>query len=168
MRAARRAVLLGIAPDQRPHGDARAAQRAQVGEDAELGAYDDRSEITLAHPFNSLCPHYHCHPRNRCARRMGLTAPATAAADRSGRPTLRAPPQRRIVERFTVVGPDTLNYSVHVDDPEVWTAPWTSAFPWRRDNEYRQYEYACHEENYAVQNSLNGARVQERATDRAR
>ena len=99
---------------------------------------------------------------------MGLTAPATAAAGRPGRPTLGAPPQRRIVERFTLVGPDTLKYSVHVDDPEVWTAPWTSAFPWRRDNEYRQYEYACHEGNYAVQNSLNGARVQEREAQEAR
>ena len=80
----------------------------------------------------------------------------------------RQTPQRRIVERFTLVGPDTLKYSVQVDDPEVWTAPWTIAFPWRPDNEYRQYEYACHEGTYAVQNSLNGARVQERATDRAR
>ena len=55
-----------------------------------------------------------------------------------------------------------------MNDPEVWPAPWTIAFPWRPDNEYRQYEYACHEGNYAVQNSLNGARAQERATDLAR
>ena len=80
----------------------------------------------------------------------------------------RQTPQRRIVERFTLVDPDTLKYSVHVDDPDVWTAPWTIAFPWRRDNEYRQYEYACHEGNYAVQNSLNGARVQEREAQEAR
>ena len=69
---------------------------------------------------------------------------------------------RRIVERFTPVGPDTLRYSITVDDPEVWTTPWTVTFPWRRDNEYLQYEYACHEGNYAVPNSLSGARAEER------
>lgn len=68
---------------------------------------------------------------------------------------------RRIVERFTLADQDTLKYSVHVDDPTTWTKPWTIAFPWRRDNEYRQYEYACHEGNYAVVNSLRGTRVQE-------
>ena len=71
-------------------------------------------------------------------------------------------PRRRIVERFTPVGPDTLRYSVTMDDPEVWTAPWTVTFPWRRDAEYQQYEYACHEGNYAVPNSLSGARAEER------
>ena len=71
-------------------------------------------------------------------------------------------PRRRIVERFTPIGPDTLRYSITVDDPDVWTAPWTVTFPWRRDAEYQQYEYACHEGNYAVPNSLSGARAEER------
>ena len=71
-------------------------------------------------------------------------------------------PRRRIVERFTPVGPDTLRYAITVDDPDVWTAPWTVTFPWRRDSEYQQYEYACHEGNYAVPNSLSGARAEER------
>ena len=71
-------------------------------------------------------------------------------------------PRRRIVERFTPIGPDTLRYAITVDDPDVWTAPWTVTFPWRRDAEYQQYEYACHEGNYAVPNSLSGARAEER------
>ena len=70
-------------------------------------------------------------------------------------------PRRRIVERFTPVGPDTLRYSITMDDPDVWTEPWTVTFPWRRDAEYQQYEYACHEGNYAVPNSLSGARAEE-------
>ena len=70
-------------------------------------------------------------------------------------------PRRRIVERFTPIGPDTLRYSVTMDDPDVWTEPWTVTFPWRRDAEYQQYEYACHEGNYAVPNSLSGARAEE-------
>jgi hypothetical protein len=71
--------------------------------------------------------------------------------------------KRRIVERFTPIGPDTLKYSLTVDDPDTYTEPWTVAFPWRRDNDYTQYEYACHEGNYAVPNSLSGARAEERA-----
>ena len=70
---------------------------------------------------------------------------------------------RRMVERFTFVDPNTLKYAVTVDDPETYTAPWTVAFAWTRDNNYRQFEYACHEGNYAVPNSLSGARADERA-----
>ena len=66
--------------------------------------------------------------------------------------------QQRLVERFTITGPDTLEYSLHVDDPETYNAPWTAAFPLKRDNEYDIFEYACHEGNYSVPNALSGAR----------
>jgi hypothetical protein len=69
----------------------------------------------------------------------------------------------RIVERFTPVGPNTINYEVTVEDPAVFTKPWTVAFPFERDNSYRIFEYACHEGNYAVPNSLSGARAEEKA-----
>jgi hypothetical protein len=73
-----------------------------------------------------------------------------------------------MVERFTPIGPDTLKYSLTVDDPNTYTAPWTVSFPWRRDNDYTQYEYACHEGNYAVPNSLSGARFEEQEAAGAR
>ncbi len=66
--------------------------------------------------------------------------------------------QQRLVERFTITGPDTLEYSLHVDDPETYNAPWTAAFPLKRDDTYDIYEYACHEGNYSVPNALSGAR----------
>ena len=68
----------------------------------------------------------------------------------------------RIIERFTPVGPDRLNYEVTIEDPKVYTKPWTIAFPFKRDNEYRIFEYACHEGNYAVPHALSGARAQEK------
>ena len=79
-------------------------------------------------------------------------------------PGARAPQHegRRMVERFTRVDADTLRYSLTVDDPETYAAPWTVSFPWKRDTEYQQFEYACHEGNYAVPNSLSGERAQER------
>ena len=68
----------------------------------------------------------------------------------------------RVVERFTFVDANTLKYSVTIDDPDTYVAPWTVAFPMQRDDEYRQFEYACHEGNYSVPNALSGARAQER------
>jgi hypothetical protein len=79
-------------------------------------------------------------------------------------PGSRAPQNegRRMVERFTFVDADTLNYTLTVDDPETYTEPWTVAFPYKRDGAYQQFEYACHEGNWAVPNSLSGARAEER------
>ena len=68
---------------------------------------------------------------------------------------------QRIVERITIEGPDLLRYSVRVDDPDTYTAPWTAAFPIKRDDGYVQFEYACHEGNYSVPNALGGARREE-------
>jgi hypothetical protein len=89
-------------------------------------------------------------------------------------PNMRAPgtmqpgnaPQhegRRMIETFTFEGPDTLRYTLTVEDPATYTAPWTVAFPYKRDSDYVQYEYACHEGNYAMINRLSGAREQEKA-----
>ena len=67
-----------------------------------------------------------------------------------------------LVERITRIDRDTIDYQFTVDDPTVWTAPWTARFPMRRTNE-RMYEYACHEGNFkSVQGILLGARAQER------
>jgi hypothetical protein len=53
----------------------------------------------------------------------------------------------RMVERFTPVDADTIHYQVTIDDPQVYTRPWTMAFPLRRNNEkgFRLLEEACHE-----------------------
>ena len=66
-----------------------------------------------------------------------------------------------LVERFTRLDADTLEYRLTVDDPKTWTKPWTAAFPLRRDPKYVLYEYACHEGNYYMYNALTGARKQE-------
>ncbi|HVS12717.1 MAG TPA: hypothetical protein VMV46_02240 [Thermoanaerobaculia bacterium] len=66
----------------------------------------------------------------------------------------------RVVERFTKqVGGDVL-YQFTIEDPTVWTAPWTGEYLWRASDE-RVYEYACHEGNYAMQGILRGARLLE-------
>src|SRR5581483_4765061 len=66
-----------------------------------------------------------------------------------------------LVERFTRVDADTIEYQITMDDPTVWTSAWTARFPMRRVHD-RIYEYACHEGNFrSVQGILLGARAQE-------
>ena len=67
-----------------------------------------------------------------------------------------------LIERFTRVGPDTLDYEVTIDDPETWVRPWTLMIPLRRSND-EIFEYACHEGNTGMVGILAGARAQERA-----
>ena len=64
----------------------------------------------------------------------------------------------KLVERFTRVGEDALDWQVRVEDPEVYTGPWTLELPLKRDMSYTLYEYACHEGNRAVSNILGNAR----------
>ncbi len=69
-----------------------------------------------------------------------------------------------LTERYTAVGPDMLEYQFTVDDPQVWTAPWTAMFRFGRDPEDGQYElveYACHEGNYGMTGILSGARARD-------
>ncbi len=70
--------------------------------------------------------------------------------------------QLRIVERFTVVDAETINYEAHIEDPKTFTDDWRIAFPFKRDPNYQIFEYACHEANYSVPNMLSGARADER------
>ena len=66
-----------------------------------------------------------------------------------------------IEERFTPVSANMLQYEVTIDDPKTWTAPWKVSFPLKRDQDYQMFEYACHEGNYAMRNTLSGSRADE-------
>jgi hypothetical protein len=69
----------------------------------------------------------------------------------------------RLVERFTRVGPNTLNYEFTVEDPTTWVRPWTAMIPLKRSEE-PLLEYACHEGNLGLTGILSGARQEEKAT----
>lgn len=72
----------------------------------------------------------------------------------------------RLVERFTRTGPDTIDYRFTVEDPTIWTKPFTALVPLQADrgpHSYELWEYACHEGNYSLANMLSAARADERA-----
>jgi hypothetical protein len=63
-----------------------------------------------------------------------------------------------VIERLTRTGEDTLLYQFTVQDPGMWTKPWSGEVPIMRING-QLYEYACNEANYGLENTLRGARV---------
>jgi hypothetical protein len=66
--------------------------------------------------------------------------------------------QLHLIERFTRVAPDRIDYQITIDDPTTWTKPW-SAIIRLKHTDARLYEYACHEGNYdIVRDMLAGAR----------
>ena len=73
-----------------------------------------------------------------------------------------------VIERFTRVDADTIQYEITIEDPNIYTRPWRVAFPLYKDAKAQVFEYACHEGNYAMTNILSGARAQEKAAEDAK
>ncbi|MBM3770068.1 MAG: hypothetical protein FJW27_02040 [Acidimicrobiia bacterium] len=67
----------------------------------------------------------------------------------------------RAVERFTRAADDRIDYQFTIEDPTLYTQPWTAVRPMPRLTDYVIYEYACHEGNYAMTNILKGERARE-------
>ncbi|MEP7308121.1 MAG: hypothetical protein ABJA98_21675 [Acidobacteriota bacterium] len=65
-----------------------------------------------------------------------------------------------LVERFTRVSANTLQYDATMSDPTTWTRPWTARILFKRTDE-PLLEYACHEGNIGLFGILSGARKQE-------
>ena len=66
-----------------------------------------------------------------------------------------------LIERFTRTSAAAMEYRFTMDDPTIWTRPWTAAVPLTR-TDGPMYEYACHEGNArSVEGMLRGARVQD-------
>jgi hypothetical protein len=65
-----------------------------------------------------------------------------------------------VIERFTRADANNLLYRVTIDDPSVFSKPWTMEYPFAA-TPGPVYEYACHEGNYAMTDILGGARKSE-------
>jgi hypothetical protein len=71
-----------------------------------------------------------------------------------------------LVERWTRTGPSTLEYMVTIEDPTVWTRPWTAKQEFTKQSEQENkiyYEPRCVEGNYALPSLMLSARMAERA-----
>jgi hypothetical protein len=68
-----------------------------------------------------------------------------------------------LIERFTPVAPNQVEWSVTIDDRGTWTKPWTYSMFLAKDESQPLFEYACHEGNYGLANILSAARAEEKA-----
>jgi hypothetical protein len=71
-----------------------------------------------------------------------------------------------LIERFTRVDAETIEYRFTAEDPSTWTRPFTAMFPLKKTTG-PIYEYACHEGNArSMIGMLRGARAQEKPDQR--
>lgn len=71
-----------------------------------------------------------------------------------------------LIERWTRTGPNTLEYKVTIEDPTVWTRPWTVTQEYTRQSNQDNriyYEPRCIEGNYGLPGLMRGQRTQEKA-----
>jgi hypothetical protein len=76
-----------------------------------------------------------------------------------------------LVERWTRTGPGSLAYEVTVEDPTVWTKPWTARQEFTRQSEGENriyYEPRCIEGNFGLPGLLHGRRLEELAFSEGR
>ncbi len=71
-----------------------------------------------------------------------------------------------LIERWKRASPTTLEYAVTIEDPTVWTRPWTVKQEFARQDEQEDriyYEPRCVEGNYAFPAMMRAARVEDLA-----
>ena len=91
----------------------------------------------------------------------GKTGKTSAGNPGSPRPLQPTTTNQRIIERFTRVADDTIEFEMVIEDPEVLaTGSYTVAYPTYLDNDYDIYEYACHEGNTTVRYYIETSRFE--------
>src|SRR5436309_1423698 len=76
-------------------------------------------------------------------------------------PAMTPQGQKRVVERFTRVPDDTIQYTFTIEDESTWVRPWSAELPMKK-SVGPIFEHACHEGNYGLYNTLAGARLEEK------
>ncbi len=74
-------------------------------------------------------------------------------------------PEGRIIEKISRTGPRTIRYEFLVTDPSLWEVSWGGEFPMEL-SDGPMIEYACHEGNYGLPNTLRGMREEEQKGSR--
>ncbi len=115
------------------------------------------------------------HPGDQLRAYMGLSrgrwegttlvVESTNFTDKTAIAGTRHTERLRIVERFTRIAEDTIQYDVTVEDANTWAAPFRILVPLTTQPGYRVFPFECHEGNMALRNILAGARVEEQVRE---
>jgi hypothetical protein len=93
----------------------------------------------------------------------GLVGQTSAGVPGSPGPLQPETTDFKVTERFTRTAPDTIEFSMKIEDPAVMKSSYTVAYPMYLDPKYEMYEYACHEGNTAVRNYIETSRFERNA-----
>jgi hypothetical protein len=77
-----------------------------------------------------------------------------------GQKPLMVGPDSVVMERFTRVSADEIDYTFTILDPGIYVRPWMGEYAFTRTSE-QIYEMSCHERNDSVKNALQGKRMTE-------
>ena len=66
------------------------------------------------------------------------------------------------MERYSRTSTGELEYTVEVNDPQMYTRPWTVSYPFSLSSDL-MFEYACHEGNHGMEGILSGGRADDAA-----
>ncbi len=166
-------------PENRPLG-ARCLARANVGPPLLPAAYNSNLQIVqgagyvaieteMIHDTRVIALNGRPHPPQSIRQWYGdsighwegntLVVDTTNFSDQNPFPGAQ---NLHVTERFTRVDAETILYQFTVEDPGMWAQPWSGELPITKISG-NLYEYACHEANYGLINTLRGARVAEAA-----
>jgi len=164
-------------PENRPLG-ARCIARANVGPPLLPAAYNSNLQIVQGAGYVAIeaemihdtriiptdgRPHISSSIRQWYGDSVGHWEGDTLVVDTTNFSDLNPFPGAQnlhVIERLRRVDPDTILYQFTVEDPGMWTKPWSGELPITKIGG-ELYEYACHEANYPLANTLRGARVAE-------
>jgi hypothetical protein len=110
-------------------------------------------------------PHLPPHVRNLTGNSIGrwegetLVVETTNFTDKTA--FQGASENMRLTERFTRVAEDRIDYKFTIDDPATWTRPWSAELPMQKTIG-PIFEHACHEGNRGLENTLAGARLEDK------
>ena len=86
-----------------------------------------------------------------------LDEPFYVSMGPSHNPPFMVGPDSKIIERFTRVSANELDYTFTIEDPTIYAGPWLGEYALMRPSDQRVWESACHEGNYGVGFTLAGA-----------
>lgn len=163
---------IGISSAYAPHLTAPVANIRQIVQTRDhVVIYTEHYIITRIIPFREQPATLNDRHGRAKARWDGDTLVVETTGFRTGDTTRFVPmsvmmisPATRITERFTLLGPDEILYSFTVEDPVLYTRPWSAETVMTRSAD-RMFEYACHEGNYGLANILSGGRAMDRRRD---
>lgn len=92
--------------------------------------------------------------------------PSATSVVTSGSPRNNDSPvsyEASLTERLTMTDDNSIVYEMLFTDPVNYSQPWGARTDWQRDDDYQQFEYACHEGNVQIRNYITANRAQRSA-----